>query len=266
MGEDERARAVLTDEPYNVPIAGNVTKGRHREFAMASGEMTDAEFLAFNVAWIASVLPYLSDGGVFGTFIDWRGHPTVIKAASKLGLRPLNLVVWAKTNAGMGSLYRSQHEFVFVFKNGRGGYINNVQLGKFGRSRTNVWKYSGLNSFGSGRDETLAMHPTVKPVAMVADAIMDSSNRDAIILDPFLGSGTTLIAAENTGRIGYGMEIDPFYVDTILRRFEKTHGLKAIHAETGLGLEELSLRRGSCPIDAPPLKERRNQFSTRGKK
>ena len=132
MCEGETARFVLSDEPYNVPIAGNVTKGRHREFAMASGEMTDGEFLAFNEAWIGGVLPYLGDGGVFGTFIDWRGYQTVNAAAAKFGLKPLNLIVWAKTNAGMGSLYRSQHELLPLFKKGSAPHVNNVELGKRG--------------------------------------------------------------------------------------------------------------------------------------
>ena len=159
MGEDERARAVLTDEPYNVPIAGNVTKGRHREFAMASGEMTDADFLAFNEAWIGTVLPYLYDGGVMGTFIDWRGYPTVFAAASKFGLTQLNLIVWAKTNAGMGSLYRSQHELLPLFKKGSAAHVNNVELGKRGRWRSNVWTYPGASSLGSDARRGLKEHP-----------------------------------------------------------------------------------------------------------
>ena len=146
---DASARLVLTDEPYNVPIAGHVTGGRHREFAMASGEMTDAEFLAFNEAWMAAVLPCLCDGGVFGTFIDWRGYPAVHSAAVKLGLKPINLVVWAKTNAGMGSLYRSQHELLPLFKNGSAPHVNNIELGKRGRWRSNVWTYPGASSLGS---------------------------------------------------------------------------------------------------------------------
>ena len=140
---DVPARLVLTDEPYNVKIAGNVTGGAHREFAMASGEMTDAEFLAFNAAWMAAILPYLCDGGVCGTFIDWRGSPVVHSAATKLGLVPLNLIVWAKTNAGMGSLYRSQHELLPLFKKGTAPHVNNVELGKRGRWRSNVWTYPG---------------------------------------------------------------------------------------------------------------------------
>ena len=159
MQGDGPARVVLTDEPYNVPIAGHVTGGRHREFAMASGEMTDAEFLAFNEAWMAAVLPCLCDGGVFGTFIDWRGYPTVHSAAVKLGLKPLNLVVWTKTNAGMGSLYRSQHELLPLFKNGSAQHVNNIELGKRGRWRSNVWTYPGASSLGYARAASRTTRP-----------------------------------------------------------------------------------------------------------
>src|SRR5271168_2955144 len=159
MEGDAPARLVLTDEPYNVKIAGNVTGGGHREFAMASGEMTDAEFLVFNDAWIAAVLPYLCDGGVFGSFIDWRGSPTVHSAATKLGLVPLNLIVWAKTNAGMGSLYRSQHELLPLFKKGSAPHVNNVELGKRGRWRSNVWTYPGASSPAPTRDAAWRIIP-----------------------------------------------------------------------------------------------------------
>jgi DNA methylase/ParB-like nuclease domain len=149
MGEGEMARLVLTDEPYNVPIVGNVTKGQHREFAMASGEMSEDQFLAFNEAWMTAALPHLQDGGVLATFIDWRGYPTANAAALKLGLAPLNLIVWRKTNAGMGSLYRSQHELLPLSKRGTASHVNNVELGKRGRWRSNVWTYPGASSLGS---------------------------------------------------------------------------------------------------------------------
>ncbi len=178
---DVPARFILTDEPYNVKIAGNVTGGAHREFAMASGEMTDAEFLAFNAAWMAAVLPYLCDGGVCGTFIDWRGYPTVFAAASKLRLIPLNLIVWAKTNAGMGSLYRSQHELLPLFKKGSASHLNNIELGKKGRWRSNVWTYPGASSLGSDARRGLKDHPTVKPTAMLEDALLDLTNRGDIV-------------------------------------------------------------------------------------
>jgi DNA modification methylase len=158
---------------------------------MASGEMTDAEFLAFNEAWIAALLPCLCDGGLFGTFIDWRGYPTVFAAAVKLGFKPINLVVWAKTNAGVGSLYRSQHELLPLFKKGTASHLNNVELGKRGRWRSNVWTYPGASSLGSETRRGLEDHPTVKPTAMLEDALLDITNRGDIVIDPFLGSGST---------------------------------------------------------------------------
>jgi DNA modification methylase len=243
MAGDPSARLVLTDEPYNVPIAGNVTKGRHREFAMASGEMTCAEFLAFNETWIAGVSSHLCDGGVFGTFIDWRGLPTVHSAAAKLGLAPLNLIVWAKTNAGMGSLYRSQHELLPLFKNGSASHVNNVELGRRGRWRSNVWTYPGASSLGSDARRGLKDHPTVKPTAMLEDALLDLTNRGDIVIDPFLGSGSTLIAADATGRVGRGVELDPLYVDVIVRRYEAATGKPAVHVETGETFAALTARR-----------------------
>ena len=240
---DAPARLVLTDEPYNVKIAGNVTGGAHREFAMASGEMSDAEFLAFNDAWMVAVLPYLCDGGVCGTFIDWRGSPTVHSAATKLGLVPLNLIVWAKTNAGMGSLYRSQHELLPLFKQGTAPHVNNVELGKRGRWRSNVWTYPGASSLGSDARRGLKDHPTVKPTAMLEDALLDLSNRSDIVIDPFLGSGSTLIAADKTGRVCRGVELDPLYVDVIVRRYEAATDNPAVLVETGEVFDLLAARR-----------------------
>ena len=156
--------------------------------------MTDAQFLKFNSRWIGAVLRHLIDGGVFGTFIDWRGYPTVHAAAAQLGLTPLNLCVWNKTNAGMGSLYRSQHELLPLFKKGDAPHVNNVALGKRGRWRSNSWTYPGASSLGSDARRGLRDHPTVKPTAMLEDALLDLSDRDDVILDPFLGSGSTLIA------------------------------------------------------------------------
>jgi DNA modification methylase len=239
------ARLVLTDEPYNAQIAGNVTRGDHREFVMASGEMSDAEFLAFNGSWMATVLPYLCDGGVFGAFIDWRGYPTVFAAASKLGLTPLNLVVWTKTNAGMGSLYRSQHELLPLFKKGDAPHINNIELGKRGRWRSNVWTYPGASSLGSDARRGLKDHPTVKPTAMLEDALLDLTNRGDVVIDSFLGSGSTLIAAEKTGRVCRGVEIDRLYVDVIVRRYEAATGDAATLIETGETFQALGAHRAS---------------------
>ena len=243
MSDNDEARLILTDEPYNVPIAGHVTSGAHREFLMASGEMSDAEFRAFNTAWIGASLRHLRDGGLFATFIDWRGYPAVIAAALQLGLAPFNLIVWAKTNAGMGSLYRSQHELLPLFKKGKAPHINNVELGKNGRWRSNVWTYPGASSMGSEARQGLQHHPTVKPVAMLEDALLDMTERGDIVLDPFLGSGSTLIAAEKTGRRCRGLELDPLYVEVILRRYEAVTGRPAVLESTGETYAELAVRR-----------------------
>lgn len=253
MGGEHGAQLILTDEPYNVPIAGHATGGQHREFAMASGEMTDAEFLAFNEAWIGAVSPFLCDGGVFGTFIDWRSQPTVHAAATRLGLKPLNLIVWTKTNAGMGSLYRSQHELLPLFKKGIAPHVNNVALGKRGRWRSNVWTYPGASSLGSDARRGLQDHPTVKPTAMLEDALLDLTNRGEIVIDPFLGSGSTLIAAEKSGRLCRGVELDPLYVDVSIRRYEATTGKRAVVAETGETFQALTARRRAEPPQAPSV-------------
>jgi DNA modification methylase len=233
----------LSDVPFNVPITGHVSSGDHREFAMASGEMTDAEFLIFNAAWIKAASDHLCDGGVFGTFIDWRGLPIVHAAAVRLSLIPLNLIVWAKTNGGMGSLYRSQHELLPLFKMGDAPHVNNIELGKRGRWRSNVWVYPGASSLGSDARRGLKDHPTIKPVAMLEDALLDLTNRGEIVLDPFLGSGSTLIAADRAARVCRGVELDPLYVDVIVRRYEAATGNAAILVETGETFQELAARR-----------------------
>ena len=238
----EQAQMVFTDPPYNVPINGHVSglgKVKHREFAMAAGEMSKAEFTAF----LSTVFSNLADASVGGAIhfvcIDWRHIGEIVAAGTEAYTEFKNLCVWAKTNGGMGSLYRSQHELVFVFKSGRAPHINNVELGKHGRYRTNVWSYAGINSFRAGRDEELALHPTVKPVGLVTDAILDCSKRGGIVLDAFAGSGTTLVAAERTGRRGYGIELDPKYCDVIVTRLDQVARLDATHAETGKTFAEL---------------------------
>jgi DNA modification methylase len=239
----KKAQMVFTDPPYNVVIAGNVSglgKAKHREFAMASGEMNPDEFTKFLETAFVSFAQFSSDGSIHFICMDWRHIRELMDAAAKPYREFKNLCVWSKTNAGMGSLYRSQHELVFVFKNGSAPHINNVELGRFGRSRSNIWNYAGQNTFGGDRETELAMHPTVKPVALVADAILDCSKRDGIVLDAFAGSGTTLIAAEKTGRHSHGIEIDPYYVDTIIRRFETTYGVKAKHTDTNLDFAAMS--------------------------
>ena len=234
--DGNRAQLVFTDPPYNVPIDGHVGglgKVKHREFAMASGEMTEAEFTDFLTTAFRQLAAASADGAIQFICMDWRHLGEVIAAGKEAYGELKNLCVWAKTNGGMGSLYRSQHELVFVFKAGTAPHINNVELGKHGRYRTNVWNYAGINSFGKSRDAELALHPTVKPVALVADAILDCSKRGGIVLDAFAGSGTTLVAAEKTGRRGYGIEIDPHYSDVIVKRLTRVAGVEAIHSETG---------------------------------
>ena len=237
------ARLIFTDEPFNVAIGGHVTGGDHREFVMASGEMSGAQFLEFNRNWIGALLPYLVDGGIVGTFIDWRGLPIVHTAATGLGLSPVNLIVWVKTNAGMGSLYRSQHELLPLFKKGAASHVNNVSLGKRGRHRSNVWTHPGASSLGSDARQGLQEHPTVKPTAMLQDALIDLSHRDDIILEPFGGSGSTLIACEKTGRVCCGIELDPLYVDVIVRRYQRVTEQEAILDDTGETFDELEKRR-----------------------
>jgi DNA modification methylase len=226
-----------------VAIGGHVTGGDHHEFVMASGEMSGAQFLEFNRNWIGALLPYLIDGGIVGTFIDWRGLPIFHTAATGLGLSPVNLIVWVKTNAGMGSLYRSQHELLPLFKKGAASHVNNVSLGKRGRHRSNVWTYPGASSLGSDARQGLQEHPTVKPTAMLQDALIDLSHRDDIILEPFGGSGSTLIACEKTGRICCGIELDPLYVDVIIRRYQRVTEQEVILDETGETFDELEKRR-----------------------
>lgn len=241
----KKAQMVFTDPPYNVPIAGHVSgKGKvtHREFSMASGEMSGAAFTKFLKTAFTRLKAFSTDGSIHFICMDWR-HMRELLAAATSYSELKNLCVWAKTNAGMGSLYRSQHELVFVFKNGKAPHINNVELGRFGRNRTNIWNYAGVTAFGSVRDAELAMHPTVKPLALVADAILDCSKRGGIILDVFAGSGTTLIAAEKTGRRGFGIELDPYYVDTIIRRFAEAYNVNAVHTQTGKTFEKMNAKQ-----------------------
>ena len=235
-----RAQMVFTDPPYNVPISGHVCglgAQQHREFAMAAGEMTEGQFTAFLRTVFTRLAEYSAEGSMHFHCMDWRHMSEMLVAGEAVYNELKALCVWAKTNGGMGSLYRSQHELVFVFKKGTAPHINNVELGKHGRNRTNVWSYQGANSFGEQRDE-LALHPTVKPVALVSDALLDCSRRGGIVLEAFAGSGTTLVAAERTGRQGYGIELDPAYCDTIVRRMQTLYGLEAIHTQTGQGFDE----------------------------
>jgi len=225
----EQARLVLTDEPYNVPNVGHVTwQAHHREFAMAAGEMNREEFAAFNRGWMSSAAFYVVDGGLIGTFIDWRSVELVLACGRDLGLDLINVVVWSKSNAGQGSLWRSQHELVPVFKKGAAPPLKNVELGRFGRRRSNVWCYPGASSVGSDAREGLAIHPTVKSRALMEDALLDVSARDDIVLEPFAGSGSTLIAAEATDRICPAIKIDGLYCDGIVCRWQEMTGGEAV--------------------------------------
>jgi len=226
---DERARAVFTDPPYNVKIDGHVCgsgKVKHREFAMASGEMDKPGFTDFLHDTLAAMADVSLDGAIHFVCMDWRHMVELSAAGDTIYSELKNLVVWAKTNGGMGTFYRSRHELIFVYKVGTAKHLNTFGLGETGRYRTNVWDYPGVNSFG-GNQEDLALHPTVKPAALVADAIRDVTRRGDIVLDGFGGSGTTLIAAERTGRVARMIELDPLYCDVICRRFEALTGQPA---------------------------------------
>jgi DNA modification methylase len=236
MGE-ERAAAAFADLPYNVRIEGHVSglgAVHHREFAMASGEMDEAAFAEFLQQTCRLLAKYSRDGSLHYLCMDWRHIHELLSAGKQVYAELKNICVWAKDNAGMGGLYRSAHELVAVFKHGRARHRNNVQLGKHGRDRTNVWDYPCARSFSRASDEgnLFGLHPTVKPLRLVADALLDSTARGEIVLDPFLGSGTTLIAAERVGRICRAIEIDPLYADTAIRRWQAYTGEAAYHAVT----------------------------------
>src|SRR6516165_2216210 len=247
---EERASVVFTDPPYNVPIDGHASglgAIHHRPFPMASGEMNGAEFTAFLRQAFGNLAASTVDGALHYICMDWRHVDELLTAGRQDYGELKNLCVWVKDNAGMGSLYRSQHELIFVFKHGRNRHRNNVQLGQFGRSRSNVWEYRGANSFARCSEEgnLLALHPTVKPAALVADAILDCSARGDIVLDAFLGSGTTVIAAERAGRRCCALELDPGDVDTAIRRWQTLTGDKARHAVTGCYFDDL-VRKGEA--------------------
>ncbi|MGO9451558.1 MAG: site-specific DNA-methyltransferase [Candidatus Binataceae bacterium] len=240
-----KAELVISDPPFNLSVKRIGRRGaiRHPEFAMASGEMSETEYTAFLSTTLRHLVTHSDTGSLHYLFIDWRHIYELLSAARGLYTEFKNLCVWNKPNGGMGSLYRSKHELIAVLKNGTAPHINNVELGRFGRSRTNVWDYAGANSFREGRLEELAAHPTPKPVALVSDVVLDASKRNGIVLDCFGGAGTTVVAAEKTGRRGYLMELDPVYVDVAVRRFEKLTGISAIHADTGLSFADVERRR-----------------------
>jgi DNA modification methylase len=244
--DGKQARAVFEDAPYNTRVDGKISglgKTKHREFEMAAGEMSDTEFTGFLTDNLRCILPHIVEGAILFLCMDWRNIVPLHTAITTAGLTVQNLAVWNKGSGGMGSLYRSQHELIFVAKKGKAPHVNNVMLGKYGRTRTNVWKFRGVNSFGRGRMEQLSVHPTCKPIPLVAEAIRDVSRHGEIVLDSFMGSGTTLLAAERTGRIAYGMDLDPLYVDVAIRRWEKMTGKVAVLAETGESFAAVAARR-----------------------
>ena len=244
--DGETADLVFTDPPYNVKIDGNVCglgTVKHREFAFASGEMSKSQFTGFLTETLGNVASVMRDGAIAYVCMDWR-HMGELLAAGEAAFTELkNLVVWNKTNGGMGAFYRSKHELVFVFKQGTAEHTNSFGLGQTGRYRTNVWDYAGISSIGASRSDELAMHPTVKPVAMIADALRDCSRRGEIVLDAFGGSGSTLIAAEKTGRSARLIEYDPLYCDTIIKRWEAYTGKRATLAVTNDTFEALTETR-----------------------
>jgi DNA modification methylase len=244
-----RAAAVFTDPPFNDPIEGYVAgfgKIHHREFAMATGEMTGPEFSEFLFKTFRNLARHSESGSLHFVCLDWRHLPEMLTASLRVYSEFKNLCVWVKESGGQGSLYRSRHELVLVLKSGKAKHRNNIQLGQYGRYRTNIWEYPRVNSTARGGEEQLlGLHPTIKPTAMVADAILDCTARNDIVLDPFLGSGTTIIAAERTGRICYGLEIDPLYVDVIIRRWQNFTGKLAVHEISGKKFDELEEEAGN---------------------
>jgi DNA modification methylase len=244
----ERADLIFTDPPYNVAIDGHVTglgRIRHREFAMGVGEMSAEAFTSFLRLTLGNAAALARNGAIAFVCMDWRHMGELLTAGQAVFSELKNLCVWNKTNGGMGTFYRGKHELVFVFKAGVAGHTHPLELGDSGRHRPDVWDYAGVNALRVGRSEDLVMHPTVKPVALVAAAIKECSKRGEIVLDPFGGCGTTLVAAEKTGRLARLIEFDPAYCDTILRRYERVTGKQATQAVSGMSFEEIAQERAA---------------------
>ena len=242
----ERAHVVFVDPPYNVPIDGHVSgkgKIRHREFAQGSGELSREEFTHFLTRSCALLAKYSEGGAIHFVCMDWRHADELLAASRGVYSELKNIAVWVKRSAGMGSLYRSQHELVFVFKSGTERHTNNIELGRYGRNRTNVWHYDGASTQARKGNNLLELHPTAKPVQLVMDALLDCSNRGEIVLDSFLGSGTTLLAAERTGRRCRGIELDPLYIDTAIRRWQNLTGRDAVRLSDGKPFREIEAER-----------------------
>jgi DNA modification methylase len=255
----KRAAMAFLDPPYNVRVKSIVGRGRikHAEFAMASGEMSPCQFAAFLKETLGNATGVSRDGAVHYVCIDWRHVGELIEVGREVYGDLLNLVVWVKTNAGQGSFYRSQHELIGVFRVGESNHLNNIELGRHGRSRSNVWHYAGVNTFRAGRMDELAAHPTVKPVGMVADALKDCTRRGDIVLDTLAGAGTTILAAERVGRRAYSLELEPKYVDVAVRRWQAFTRRDAVHAHTGQTFEDVAGdRKDPQPAPSAPKSER----------
>jgi DNA modification methylase len=246
----DRAAMIFTDPPYNVKIGSVQGRGKikHREFAHASGEMSRVQFTEFLTTTLSHATKYSINGSLHFVCMDWRHIGELLDAGRLIYSDVKNICVWVKTNAGQGSFYRSQHEMVVVFKNGDAGHQNNVELGRHGRHRSNVWTYAGANTFRTGRLDDLSIHPTVKPIALVADAMRDCTRRDDVVLDLFMGSGTTILAAEKIGRRAYGLEIDPAYVDAAIRRWQTFTGRDATLKAGGKTFDEITVIRSGKRI------------------
>jgi len=264
--QGEFAEMMVTDPPYNVRIDGHAMgrgKVRHREFAMASGEMSAAAFRGFLNRFIRSAICSSRDGAIHYIFMDWRHLHELLSAALPLYSEWKNLLVWNKVNAGQGSFYRSKHELIAVFKSGTEPHINNFRLGAQGRYRTNVLDYPSVNSLDPARRGDIELHPTTKPIALFADLIRDCSRRNSIILDPFCGSGTTVLAAERTGRVARAIELDPLYVDVAIRRWQKITGTPARHTKTGLVFADPEARQHASTASPVPLPRSQPRASRR---
>jgi DNA modification methylase len=263
----ELADMAFLDPPYNVRVDGHVGgRGRikHREFAFASGETTSEQFVQFLQATLGPCARHTAEGGISYVCMDWRHAGELLRAGTAVYDALKNICVWVKTTPGQGSFYRNQHEFVFVYKHGHAPHLNTFELGQHGRSRSNVWTYAGVNTFRAGRMDELKMHPTVKPVALIADAMRDCSRRGSVVLDVFAGSGTTIMAAEQIGRRAFCLEIDPRYVDVAIRRWQRFTGKDAMLESTGQTFEELAAARASNPDQAEKTPLRKKPKVTKG--
>jgi len=253
---DRPIALILTDPPFNLKISGHVrtSNGKFPEFAEASGEMTTEEFAGFLTEALGSALVFVAEGGLIYCFMDWRHIDEIREAFRRLSLAQINLAVWVKPNGGMGSLYRSRQELIFIAKRKGEAHRNNVELGKHGRYRTNVWEFGGASGGTKSEEDDFSVHPTVKPVRLLQEAMLDVTVAGEFVLDPFLGSGSTLLAAERVERVCLGLEISPAYVDVTIARWEKMTGREAIHADTGLTFKEVQEQRDieSGDIGGPP--------------